>query len=72
MLPQGERTVQPVPYLQMRGIAILWDGKRLENYKQKMKTGIYALDPEEVNFVQDDSEDEEEAEVDNDYGMFEL
>ena len=51
----GDRTVQPVPDLQMRGTAILWDRKRLENYKQKMRTGIYALDPDEVNFVQDDS-----------------
>jgi hypothetical protein len=74
----GDKTVQPVPDLQMRGIAILSDGKRLENYKQKMRTGIYSPDSEEVNFVGDDSEDEEVEDEneneneDDDYGMFEL
>ena len=69
----GDRTVQPVPDLQMQGTAILWDGRRLEHYKQKMRTGVYALDPDEVNFVGDESGDEEvdEDEMDNDYGMSE-
>jgi hypothetical protein len=67
----GDRTVQPVPDLQMQGIAILWDGKRLEHYKQKMRTGVYAQDPDEVNFVGEEEVDEDDDEND-DYGMFEL